>query len=95
MLNQLVILRTRYAGVHVGILKDLDAELRVATLTAARRLWRWSGANTLNEVALRGVDSVRSRLSEPVEEIKILDVCEVIPVAPEAARSLTESRWPA
>lgn len=92
MINEIVILRTRDAGVHVGVLKDFDRASRSATLADARRLWRWRGANTINEVSLRGVDQDYTRISEPVPEITVLDVCEVLPVAPEAAGSLTTSR---
>jgi hypothetical protein len=92
--NSLVIIRTRDAGVHVGVLASYDAAARAVTLSDSRRLWRWRGANTLNEVALHGVAEEYTRLSQPVPAIVILDVCEVIPVAASAAASLTTSRWP-
>ena len=93
MENTLVLIRTRDAGVHVGILRELDRAGRSATLADARRLWRWRGANTLNEVATLGVAEEYTRLSQPVPEIVILDVCEVLPVAEAAVASLTTSRW--
>lgn len=87
----LVIVRSRDAGVHVGCLQSrVGAEV---VLRKARRLWRWRGANTLNEVATRGCDTTWTRLSEPVEEITVIGVCEVIPVEPAAILNLTTSRW--
>jgi len=87
----LVIVRTYSAGVHVGELvsrKGIEV-----TLANARRLWRWRGANTLNEVALRGAAQEFTRLSEPVPSIDLTQAIEVIPVEPPAVASLTTSRW--
>ncbi len=90
----LVIVRARDSGVHVGWLARVgggDVEL-----LEARRLWQWQSpgkekARTLNEVATKGLEW--ARLSEPVPQIALLDACEVIPVSPDAAKSLTTSRW--
>jgi hypothetical protein len=62
-------------------------------LSGARRLWRWSGANTLHEVALHGVDQENTRLSEAVERITLTQAVEVIPTTEEAATNLSRSRW--
>jgi hypothetical protein len=76
-----VIIRTYSAGVHVG---NLDEEWiradQIVTLKNARRIWRWRGANTLNEIATNGVTrSEYTRISDPVEKIK-LNPIEIIPV---------------
>lgn len=86
-----VVVRTRAAGVHIGRLRSVEG--REVILDDARRLWRWRGANTLNEVALRGVDEDYTRISEPVEMITLLDAIEVIPTSKAAAENLTRSRW--
>ena len=49
------VVRTYSAGVHVGIVTVRAGT--EAVLSKARRLWSWKGANTLHEVALRGVAS--------------------------------------
>lgn len=90
--TKLVVVRTYGAGVHVGELVSRDGQ--DVTLRNARRLWRWRGANTLNEVALKGVSSEHTRLSEPVETIDLPTTLEVLPVSPAAVESLTTSRWP-
>lgn len=92
-IGKLCVFRTSaYAsGVHIGVLKEIDGD--DAVVTDSRRLWRWRGANTLSEVAARGVDEIHSRISEP-EPIKlILGVVEIIPVQDAARENLTRSRW--
>jgi hypothetical protein len=90
--GQFVIVRSRNAGVHTGTLVAADGQN--VTLADARRLWRWRGANTLNEVAVKGVSSDWTRLSEPVPIIHITESCEIIPVEPAARPSLERSQWP-
>lgn len=73
-----VIVRTCYAGVHIGELMAQDD--KVCVLTGARRLWRWKGSNTLNEVSTKGVDrNEYSRISEPVDQI-LLQWIEILPI---------------
>ncbi|MCJ7521628.1 MAG: hypothetical protein MUP21_05385 [Dehalococcoidia bacterium] len=62
------------------------------TLSGARRLWSWAGANTLNEVALRGVGD-GSRVSEPVPSILLLEAIEVIPCSLAAQANLVGQSW--
>lgn len=85
-----VIIRTRDAGVHVGAMTKHEGTEVV--LAKASRLWSWRGANTLNEVALRGV-AEDSRISEQVPSITIVGVCEVIQCTPEAEANLSRPRW--
>lgn len=87
---QLVVVRTYSAGVHIG--EVVAKTSTTIELKNARRLHRWKGANTLSEVALHGVDTEYSRLSEPVGVE--LQWIEIIPVAPKATINLTTSRWP-
>lgn len=85
-----VVVRTRYAGVHFGELSDRRGT--EVDLANARRLWSWTGANTLHEVALHGVGD-KSRISEPVEAITLTEVIEVITGSSEARANLEKSRW--
>lgn len=79
--TNMVVVRTVAAGVHAGELARREG--KEITLRNARRIWRWRGANTLHEVATKGVDSASSsgytRVSEPVEEITLLDAIEIVP----------------
>jgi len=73
-----VIIRTYSSGVHIGVIKSRDSN--EVTLLGARRLWKWAGAFTLNEVAMYGVTRNESRISKPVTEITVQWI-EIIPVA--------------
>lgn len=86
----IVVVRTYSAGVHIGELvsqKGPEVVLRNAV-----RLWRWYEANTLHEVATRGVGK-QSRISEPVSEITLTGAIEIIPTT-DASRVTFGSRWP-
>lgn len=85
--GQHVLVRTYSAGVHFGRLKSRNGS--EATLSDARRIWSWKGANTLNEIATKGIDQSASNVSQPVPEIDLTNVIEVIPLS-EAARSNLE-----
>ncbi len=90
MIGEFVLVRTRSAGVHCGTLAEFAGT--AVLLQAARRLWRWSGANTLHEVSLRGVRPP-SRVSESVARICLTEAIEVIPCTPEARSNLDAARW--
>jgi len=75
-----VIIRTYSAGVHVGVLTEPWGDVnKPVTLKNARRIWKWSGANTLNEISTKGLNRKTSRISEPVKELQLIPI-EVIPV---------------
>ena len=90
MIGTFCIVRTRSAGIHMGVLAECAGTAVV--LTDARRLWNWTGANTLHEIALRGVGE-KSRISEAVPRILLTETIEVIPCTEQARKNLTRSRW--
>ena len=92
-MNRKVLVRTYSAGVHFGTLKARKG--KEIELTNARRIWRWYGANTLHEVALHGVDVLRSRISEPVKSIILTEAIEVLPITASAAKVLESVKWSA
>ena len=83
--SQLVIVRGRDSGVHVGILAARAGQ--AVTLLHTSRIWRWRGANTLSELSLSGPNRTQyTRISERVQTNTVLDAIEVIDcAAPEAA----------
>lgn len=88
--KNLVIVRTYSAGVHVGYLESHDQ--KVVVLSDACRIWRWRGANTLHELALRGPNrSQFSRISERVPSITLTEAIEIILVA--APRDAFDPVW--
>lgn len=89
----MVIVRTRDAGVHFGHLEFIanaqHGTYRVV-LKNARRIWNWSGANTLNEIALRGPGG--GKISEPTLTI-IPQVIEVLPCTSASEQKLKSLKW--
>lgn len=86
------LIRTYSAGVHVGEIKSQSEDGKAVVLTNASRVWRWRGANTLNELSLRGPEQEWTRISERVPEITLTEAIEIIPVQPEA-RDAFAPRW--
>lgn len=87
-----VVVRTYSAGVHVGVLESQKG--KEVTLSSARRIWQWYGANTLHEVSLRGVGP-QSKVSDPVANITLTEAVEVIRCAPEGEKALRGATWAA
>ena len=91
MIGEFVIVRTVNAGVHCGTLKAVAGQ--AVSLKEARRIWRWRGANSLHELSLSGAEESYTRISEPVDEILLLDAIEVIPCTEKSKKNLSTSRW--
>jgi hypothetical protein len=86
-----VIVRSYGAGVFFGYLTHKHEN--EVDLVRCRRIWNWKGANTLSEIALRGITPKGSRVAEPTPKHKVLDVIEIIEAQPEAVRVLESARW--
>lgn len=82
VIGKLCVVRTYSAGVHIGTVEQVT-ETEVL-LKDAKRLWKWSGAFTLNEVAEKGVDNANSSISAPVPLILLSNKIEIIPASEEA-----------
>lgn len=79
-----VIIRSRDSGCHAGYLAAEDGN--TMTLTKSRRLWYWSGAASLSQLAMEGVkDPENCKFPQCVDSITVYGVCEKIP-ATESAR---------
>lgn len=84
-----VIVRTYSAGVFLGELISEDGS--VVVLKNARRLWYWSGAASLSELAMRGTSDPKScKFPCPVTEVKLYEAIEMIPVSEAALKSIAE-----
>lgn len=85
---QYVLIRSKDAGVFAGYLFRDDENGRVE-LYQARRIWYWSGAASLSEIAIRGCKNPsQCKVPEPVPNIAILDVCEIIECSDVAKQNL-------
>lgn len=81
-----VIVRCRDAGCHVGVLLHEEGR-RVVLDAGARRIWRWTGAATLSELAGSGTSNPRGCKwpAGSQDPVVLLDACEIIIVSPQAA----------
>lgn len=73
-----VIVRGRMAGVHAGEL--ISQKGTSVVLANARRIWKWSGAASLSELAVYGAKNTSEcRFGCLIDRQEILgDVCEII-----------------
>lgn len=85
MEGKYVIVRGDRSGVFAGTLVSQNG--RTVTLETCRRLWYWSGAASISQIAKSGVTNPRScKFTVTVDSIVILDAIEIIP-ATEAAEA--------
>ena len=82
-----VLIRTYSAGVHFGELVRHDG--MEVELNNARRIWAWKGANTLSDIAEKGLKK-DSRISLTVKSIILTQAIEIIPLSAAALKSLSE-----
>lgn len=82
-----VVVRTNSAGVHFGKLNS-DAGTEV-TLLDSQRVWFWSGAASLSQLAMEGVKNPKDcKFAMPVDSIFLTGVIEIIPISETAFTNL-------
>jgi len=82
-----VIIRTYSAGVHAGWLKRRDG--KEVELIAARRIWYWTGAATLSQLAIDGtVNPKGCKFPPEVGSIILTEAIEIIPCTEKARLSI-------
>jgi hypothetical protein len=93
--QQNVIVRTRSAGVFAGVLKGKKSSS--VTVLNARRLWYWSGAASLSELANKGVANPdQCKFPAAVAEVFLTEVIEILPMSTEAVDSISKVKeWSA
>lgn len=82
-----VMVRTQNAGVFAGYLKEKKGE--EVTLRNARRMWYWSGACSLSQLAMEGTKKAGDcKFPCEVDLIDLTQVIEVIDCTEEARLSI-------
>lgn len=82
-----VIVRTYSAGCFAGTLESKKG--KEVVLTGARRLWYWSGASSLSQLAMSGTSNPKNcKFPEPVSRIELTEAIEIIDVLPIAEESI-------
>lgn len=88
-----VIVRSYGAGVFFGTLADYDAKNGVVELENTRRLWYWSGASSLSQLATEGVKNpVDCKFTVVVPQMQVARVLEIIPCTEQAVANI-EGVW--
>lgn len=86
-----VIVRSGQAGVFAGWLVERDGD--TVQLCESRRIYYWSGAATLSQLALDGTSKPSAcKFPAPLPAHTVLGVCEIIPVTEAARLSLAAVR---
>ena len=84
-----VIVRTQSAGVFAGYLKSRVGQ--EAVVTDARRLWYWSGAASLSQLAVSGTSRPKEcKFPVAVPRIELTQAIEIIDVTAEAQKSIED-----
>lgn len=89
------IVRSKEAGVFFGKITEKDGD--EITMTEARCLWYWSGAASLNQLAVEGVKRPDDcKFTVAVNDLVILNVCEILPCTDGAVENIKGVRvWTA
>ena len=81
------IVRTYTAGVFAGYVKSRNGQEVV--MLKARRLWSWSGAASLSQLAVDGTSKPDScQFPEEVSKIELLQAIEILDVTDKAQKSI-------
>ena len=90
MKNKFVIIRTQSAGVHFGNLlkKEYTQAGTIVTLTNAQRVYYWSGAASLSQMANEGVKNPKECKFCQILPMIELSAIEIIPTTIEAETNL-------
>ena len=79
-INKKCIIRTNRAGVFYGTIAEYDNVNREVTIKDCRRLWYWSGAASLSQLATEGVKrQYDCKFTVVVPEMVVMEVIEIIP----------------
>lgn len=85
--NQKYIVRCTHAGVFFGEIKERQGQDVV--MTNVRKLWYWSGACAVEELAVNGVSQPKDcKFTVIVEEMTVMDPVQIIPCTKKAAKVL-------
>ena len=91
------IVRSTNAGVFAGEIAEKNLAAGWVKMTRVRRIWYWSGAASLSQLAADGVSNPGNcKFSVPVAEQMVLGVCEIIPCTNKAIKCIAEVKpWKA
>lgn len=78
LIGKIVVVRTYSAGVFYGKLQQVESDTLI--LNQCRRIWCWYGANSLSDIALKGVaDKSQSKICPSIDNHLVKNFIEIIP----------------
>lgn len=81
------IVRTYTAGVFAGYLKERNG--KEVTLIKARRIWYWTGAASLSQLAQQGTSTPETcKFPEAVDRVVLTEAIEILDVTKKAKQSI-------
>ena len=84
------IIRTYSAGVFAGLI-DRKVKGKENTIYNSRRIWYWSGANSLSQLANDGTKSPDTcKFAQEVKESDLKEIIEIIPCSLKSKKSIKE-----
>ncbi len=90
-LGKKVIVRGDRSGVFYGTLAEKNGQ--EVELNNCRRLWYWSGAASISQLAAEGVKNPEDcKFTMAVDEIVITDIIEIVPCTAEAIENIEQVR---
>lgn len=82
-----VIVRTYSAGVFAGYIEKREG--KEVVMRQARRLWYWSGAASLSQLAVEGTKKPKEcKFPIAVDRIELTEAIEILDVTKEAKKSI-------
>ena len=88
-MNKYVIVRTYSAGVFAGELENRNG--KEVIMKNARRLWYWSGAASLSQLAMEGTkDPNNCKFPCEVDRVELLEAIEIIDCTEQAKQSIKD-----
>ena len=87
------IVRTEHAGVFYGTIAEYDSADKSVEIRDCRRIWYWSGAASLSELAESGPKRPDNcKFSVAVSDIVVMGVKEIIPCEAAASEAIEKVR---
>ena len=88
-INQKCIIRCTNAGVFYATLTEFDNTTNTAVLADCRRIWYWSGAASLSQLAMEGVKKPKEcKFTMVVPSMAVTEVIEMIPCTDKAIKNI-------
>lgn len=87
LVGKVCLFRTYSAGIHYGTLLEKDGQ--DCLLMNAKRIWYWSGACSISQIAMEGSKDISNcKIAVMVDSILLSQVIEIIPMTKSAIHNL-------